>query len=123
MKLVLDDIYSKLSAIIPNTYFSQLPANIDKTQSFCVYEVNIEESMNNLSERDFLRNLELRVKILSNDIDFLFSKAEQIKNSIFNNTDNYSSPILSNSVPIFYDEQLELSQYTLLFNINYNPIS
>jgi|GEM_PF-5078190 hypothetical protein len=118
MKLLLEDIYGKLSAIIPNTYFSQLPENIDSAQNFCVYEANISESKNTLSEIDFENGVDVTVKILSKDIAFLFSSADLITSSILQSTANYYSAIVNNTVPVFYDANLELSQYTIVFNVN-----
>lgn len=118
MKDISIEIYNKLSGVTENTFHNQLPSNVNiGNDIYIVYEANINDSSNLLDETDFQNSVEIIVKILGKNIITLYDTADEIRESILSGSTSYKSAIINNTVPIFYDEDLKCSQYTIVFNV------
>ena len=117
MKNIATEIYDRLLEVDDNVYFNQLPDNVDVDNVQIVYELNVEDSANTIDQVDFANTLKLTIKILDKSVPNLFDIADNVSGVIFPPTTNVKVTTFKNSVPVFYDEQLQTNQYTLVYNI------
>ena len=117
MKNIATEIYDRLLEVDDNVYFNQLPDNVDVDNVQIVYELNVEDSANTIDEVNYSNTLKLTIKILDKSVPNLFDIADNVSGVIFPPTTNVKVTTFKNSVPVFYDEQLQTNQYTLVYNI------
>jgi hypothetical protein len=112
-----EEIYTVLSGI-GDTYFNMLPADPNTSGLLLVYELNEASSYSALDRSNFANDLDLTVKILHPNTVTLLQTAEQIKASFLDQPFQQIKGIeYENSVPVFWDRELQTNQYTLLFSV------
>lgn len=119
MVKLIEEIYGVLDGLEEcEVHFDLLPSGIDTTKTHIIYEINESGSLNTLDKSDLTGSLDLVVKMLSRDPLILYQMAEMVKLTLLNMPFNHNELIHYNgSVPIFRDNDLDTSQYTLRFTV------
>lgn len=117
---LIEEIYAKLAAIAPDTFFHLLPENQNPDGTLIVYELNESGTLATLDKDNYASEIEIVVKILNPSAKALIGIGEQVK-AAFKDPFQYNRSIsYRNSVPVFQDRELGTLQYTLIFNAYYD---
>jgi hypothetical protein len=116
MKQSVEEIYSTLQAYSSNVYYNFIDDDVDGSGLSIVYEVNTESSNNTLDQKNYSNLVALRVKLLHNSPGELLTKGQEVINTFLSSTyTNLKDVTFINDVPIFYDSDLKVNQYTMNF--------
>jgi hypothetical protein len=118
---VTEEIYKILTAVTADTFYHILPADVNESALLVVYELNESGSFDSLDKNNYANTVDLTVKILHPDSMELLTKGEEIKGLLLNQKfAHIRNLVYKNSVPVFYDPNLDTLQYTLNFNLYYD---
>jgi hypothetical protein len=117
MRKLAEEIYTKLSGV-GDTYLNMLDRGLDTSGLLIVYELNESGAYDTLDRKNYANDLELTVKLLHPDPLQLLTVAGQVKGLFVNQALAHCRDLrYRNSVPIFWDAELQTNQYTLLFEV------
>lgn len=117
---LVEEIYAKLAAIVPDTFFHMLPEDQNAKGSLIVYELNESGTLSTLSKDNFGSDIDILVKILNPSAKSLISIGEQVKAAFKDPFEHNRQISYKSSVPVFQDRALGTLQYTLIFRAYYD---